>query len=172
VLYADRFRFPGTTRVIITYWGRWLVHFILWGKVRMGGTVKDKAKHLRANMTDTERLLWKHLRLRQLQGFKFRRQATIGPYIADFVSFEAGLIIEVDGGHHAGQKVKDSRRTSWLNKQGFRVLRFWDTEVLKETRSVLEASWKELSPRLNPPPQGGGREQGRQPIATRHEPGL
>ena len=91
--------------------------------------------------------------MRQLQGFKFRRQATIGPYIADFVSFEAKLIIEVDGGHHAGQKAKDSLRTSWLNKQGFRVLRFWDTEVLKETRSVLEAIWKELPPHLNPPPQ-------------------
>ena len=126
----------------------------------MGGTVKDKAKHLRANMTDTERLLWRHLRMRQLQGFKFRRQATIGPYIADFVSFEAKLIIEVDGGHHAGQKAKDSLRTSWLNKQGFRVLRFWDTEVLKETRSVLEAIWKEISPHLNPPPQGGRKGTG------------
>lgn len=61
--------------------GRFLPPFV--GKVRMGGTVKDKAKHLRANMTDTERLLWRHLRMRQLQGFKFRRQATIGPYIAD-----------------------------------------------------------------------------------------
>ncbi|MBU2575296.1 MAG: endonuclease domain-containing protein [Elusimicrobia bacterium] len=117
--------------------------------------MKDKAKHLRANTTDTERLLWKHLRMRQIQGFKFRRQAPIGPYIVDFVSLEAKLIIEVDGGQHAKQEAKDSRRTSWLNSQGFRVLRFWDTEVLHETGSVLEAIWKELSPHLNPPPQGG-----------------
>ena len=115
----------------------------------------NKARHLRANMTDTERLLWRHLRMRQIQDFKFRRQAPIGHYIVDFVSLEAKLIIEVDGGHHARQVAKDSLRTSWLNSQGFKVLRFWDMEVLKETGSVLEAIWKELSPHLNPPPQGG-----------------
>ena len=97
-----------------------------------------KARELRKNPTDAERVLWRHLRFCQFSGYKFRRQKPIGNYIVDFVCFEKKLIIEVDGGHHSEQVVYDLERSAWLGGQGFRVLRFWDTQVLKETEAVKE----------------------------------
>lgn len=94
------------------------------------------AKSLRRNMTDAERLLWRHLRAHRLNGHKFRRQQPIGPYIADFVHFGARLIIECDGGQH-NQSAADQRRDTWLRAQGFRVLRYWNHEILNETDNVL-----------------------------------
>ncbi len=96
------------------------------------------AKNLRMDMTEAERKLWTHLRARQLAGVKFRRQHQIGPYIVDFVSFEPKLVIEIDGGHHALQPEEDRRRSAWLANNGFRVLRFWNHEVLQHTDTVLE----------------------------------
>jgi very-short-patch-repair endonuclease len=96
------------------------------------------AKKLRQQMTDAERKLWNHLRDRQLADFKFRRQCQLGPYIADFVSFEARLIVEVDGGQHASQSAADNKRTDWLRSNGFTVLRFWNHEVLQQTDAVLQ----------------------------------
>ncbi len=75
----------------------------LWGKVGMGGMRQSSARRLRKHPTDAERLLWCHLRLRQLGGYKFRRQQPLGPYIVDFVCLEQRLIVEVDGGQHAEQ---------------------------------------------------------------------
>ncbi|HBL16983.1 MAG: hypothetical protein A2X36_00620 [Elusimicrobia bacterium GWA2_69_24] len=121
--------------------------------------MRDRARKLRASMTDAERRLWRHLRLRQLQGLKFRRQVPIGPYIVDFVSFEARLIIEVDGGQNVERAMEDARRTAWLNERGFEVLRFWDNEVLLQSEAVQQAIYEKLSPHPNPPPQGG-REKG------------
>jgi very-short-patch-repair endonuclease len=89
-------------------------------------------------MTDAERKLWRALRLRQLGNAKFRRQAPIGPYIVDFVSFERRVIVEVDGGQHAAQAGKDARRTDFLNAEGFRVIRFWNNEVLENFDGVLD----------------------------------
>jgi very-short-patch-repair endonuclease len=98
-----------------------------------------RARELRKNMTEAERALWRHLRLRQFDGYKFRRQQPIGRYIVDFVCFEKKLIIEVDGGQHAEQLAYDIERSAWLEKEGFRILRFWDNQVLKEVESVKEA---------------------------------
>ena len=114
-------------------------------------------------MTDAERALWRHLRLRQLGGCKFRRQQLIGQYIVDFVCFEKGLIIEVDGGQHTEQISYDLKRSQWLEKQGYRLLRFWDNEVLKNTEAVVEAIMKTLEGKGNPPTsilphKGGGDE--------------
>ncbi len=128
------------------------------GKVGMGGMNKIRARELRKNMTEAERLLWRQLRLRQFGGHKFRRQQPIGRYIADFVCLEKKLIVEVDGGHHSEQVAYDQERDAWLEKQGFLILRFWDNEVLKQIESVKEVIMKALeecsnTPHLNPPPQ-------------------
>ncbi len=100
---------------------------------------REFARHLRKNMTDAERLLWHHLRHRQLDHGRFRRQAPIGPYIVDFVCFERKLIIELDGGQHALRTEEDEARTRWLNSQGFRVQRFWNNLVFEDRDAVLEA---------------------------------
>ncbi len=97
-----------------------------------------RAKTLRSNMTDAERRLCYFLRAHRFKGMKFKRQTTIGKYIVDFVCFEKHLIIEVDGSQHA-DSLDDQVRTRWLEDQGFRVLRFWNNEVLKNTSGVLEA---------------------------------
>ena len=88
---------------------------------RLGWGVNiSKARELRKNPTNAEQALWKHLRMRQIGGYKFRRQQPIGPYIVDFVSFEREVIIEVDGGQHSQQTEYDAERTAWLNAQGYR----------------------------------------------------
>ncbi len=96
------------------------------------------AKELRKNSTDAERLLWRHLKAKQLDGLKFRRQEQIGSFIADFVCYERGIIVEADGGQHALEKEKDEERTQWLNSQGFTVLRFWNNEILTNIDGVME----------------------------------
>jgi very-short-patch-repair endonuclease len=96
------------------------------------------ARNLRKQSTEAEKLLWKNLRAKQLEGFKFRRQQPIGNYIVDFVCFEKGLVVELDGGQHAVEKEKDMIRDQWLSAEGFRVLRFWNTEVLINITGVLE----------------------------------
>ena len=97
-----------------------------------------RARSLRNATTDTERYLWQRLRLRQLDGFRFRRQAPIGRYVADFVCLEAKLVIELDGGQHQQQSQNDKCRDGVLERQGYRVLRFWDNEVFQQTDAVLE----------------------------------
>ena len=97
-----------------------------------------RARDLRNNPTEAERTLWQHLRLCQLGGYKFRRQQPLGPYIVDFVCLEKRLIIEVDGGQHGEQAARDTGRSAWLEAQGFRVLRFWNHEVLREIEAVKE----------------------------------
>jgi very-short-patch-repair endonuclease len=97
-----------------------------------------KARKLRKNPTEAELKLWKHLRLRQLGGYKFRRQHSLGPYIVDFACLEKKLIVEVDGGQHTEKVDYETERIAWLESQGFRVLRFWNNEVLKEIEVVKE----------------------------------
>ena len=106
------------------------------------------ARHLRKNPTEAEQKLWSCLRRQQLLGYRFRRQRPIGPYIVDFVCLEVSLIIEVDGGQHAEQGAKDEARTRFLEKEGFRVIRFWNNDVLANTEGVLEAILHDLQ---NPP---------------------
>ena len=98
------------------------------------------SKNLRQNMTDAEQRLWQHLRAHRMDGHKFRRQQPVGPYIVDFVHFAQRLIIEADGGQHAGS-AHDAARDAWLHNQGFRVLRFWNNDILLRTDVVLEAIW-------------------------------
>jgi very-short-patch-repair endonuclease len=107
---------------------------------------RDCARELRKHMTDAERLLWSKLRLRQIIGCKFRRQAPIGNYIADFVSFEHRLIVELDDGQHNAEETAayDRRRTTWLESQKFRVLRFWNHEVMESLDAVLEVIFRAL----------------------------
>jgi len=99
---------------------------------------KDRARNLRRRSTDAERLLWRHLRDRQLAGIKFRRQHPFGKFVVDFVCLEHRLIVEVDGGQHATRQRSDSDREAFLMRQGDRVLRFWNNEVLGNTPGVLE----------------------------------
>lgn len=97
------------------------------------------ARQLRREQTDVERQLWYALRARRFHAFKFRRQQPIGPYVADFVCFEAKLIIELDGGQHgqAAAERYDATRTYRLSKDGFRVLRFSNTEMIENRDGVL-----------------------------------
>lgn len=102
-----------------------------------------RATRLRKGMTDAERKLWYHLRRRQLGGCRFRRQVPIGPFIADFACLECALIVEVDGGQHASSH-HDAVRDRFLRSRGFRILRFWDNEVLLQTEGVLEVILREM----------------------------
>jgi very-short-patch-repair endonuclease len=95
------------------------------------------ARELRTTMTDAEKRLWWLVRNRQLDGHKFRRQHPIGAFVADFVCIERRLIIELDGGQHA-DSTYDARRTAWLENHGWRVIRFWNNDVLSGTEGVLE----------------------------------
>ncbi len=112
----------------------------------------QSARDLRRHSTDAERLLWQHLRDSQIVGCKFRRQEQIGHFIVDFVCYKKALVIEADGGQHAVEQEKDAQRTAWLNSQGFRVLRFWNNEILTNIDGVMERILEELSsgPPLTP----------------------
>ncbi len=136
--------------------------------VREGGTEKpahrdvsplhrSRAKNLRRTMTDAESRLWYALRAHRLDGLSFRRQTPIGRYIVDFVCLDLRLIIELDGGQHTESK-KDEVRDRWLKSKGYRVLRFWNSDVLKNRNAVLETildAASKATPLPNPPPQGG-----------------
>ncbi len=100
--------------------------------------MNHRARKLRQSASDAEARLWQQLRNRNLRGYKFRRQMKIGPYFADFVCVKAKLIIEADGGQHLEQIDYDNRRTCFLEKQGFRVLRYWNDEILCDMDGVLE----------------------------------
>ncbi len=106
----------------------------------MSGTsiLRDRARKLRQDQTETEHRLWSRLRARQVNGAKFRRQHVIGPYIVDFCCIENRLVVEVDGSQHTRQPETDRRRTSYLEGRGYRVLRFWDNEVMCQLEAVLE----------------------------------
>ena len=98
------------------------------------------------------------LRSGQIPGYHFRRQVPMGPYTVDFACLKAHLVVEVDGSQHAQALEHDQRRTAWLESQGYRVLRFWDNDVLLQTEGVLESIYAALkqTPTL-PSPKGGGK---------------
>ncbi|MDO9428783.1 MAG: DUF559 domain-containing protein [Methylobacterium sp.] len=106
-------------------------------------------RHLRREETDAERRLWSRLRDRRLAGFKFVRQEQIGPYIVDFVCREARLVIEADGSQHA-ENARDHVRDSWLAERGYRILRFWNSDIMQQTDSIVATILVALppSPRL------------------------
>ena len=114
---------------------------------------------MRAAPTEAERKLWWHLRYRlPVPNTHFRRQVRLGSYIADFASHAVKLVIEVDGGQHAEMSVADQPRTRFLNAEGYRVLRFWNNDILANTDGVLEVIHGAITstPTPNPSPQGGG----------------
>jgi very-short-patch-repair endonuclease len=121
--------------------------------------ITASAKGLRRRSTDAERLLWKYLRTKQIEGLKFRRQEPIGKYIVDFVCFESRVIVEVDGGQHSIEK--DANRDTWLQSQGFAVLRFWNHDVLLNTEGVVEMIRASClsHPPLTPPIKGGAAKR-------------
>jgi len=110
------------------------------------------ARKLRRNATAAETALWRILRSSGLDGIKFRRQQPIGPYIVDFISYSHRLIIECDGGQHAGNP-SDAVRDKWFGEQGFRTLRFWNHEILGNREGVVRAILA-ATPHPNPLPQG------------------
>ena len=114
------------------------------GRLGWGSSLRDRARELRGNPTEAEKIVWRHLRYKQLGGHRFRRQHPIGKYIVDFFCFEKGLVIEVDGGHHSEQEEYDQVRTMWLESCGYRVLRFWNNQILNEIDNVLKVILKEL----------------------------
>jgi very-short-patch-repair endonuclease len=97
----------------------------------------DTARRLRRDSTDAERKLWALLRGRRLIGCKFRRQYPIGSYVADFACFAHRLVVELDGGQHATQEKRDAARTRAIERRGFRVIRFWNNDVLRNPEGVL-----------------------------------
>ena len=98
----------------------------------------DRSRRLRKDQTDAERKLWSRLRGRQVNGTKFRRQHAIGIFIADFCCPEQRLVVEVDGSKHIVNADADQRRTAFLLQRGYRVLRFWDNDVLTDTGAVVQ----------------------------------
>jgi very-short-patch-repair endonuclease len=120
-------------------------------------------------MTGAERKLWRHLRTLEVAGSHFRRQATIGPYYADFACHAARLIIEVDGGGHAEERQSsaDAARTAFLNARGYRVLRFWNNDVFGDTEAVFTAIADALKnvqpPTPDPSPPRASRAGGGEP---------
>jgi very-short-patch-repair endonuclease len=107
------------------------------------------ARMLRGRPTLAEAALWRRIRRRQIAGVRFRRQAPVGPYIVDFASFDAGIVIELDGGQHAlcPQRGHDEIRDRWLSKQGLIVLRFWNNDVLSNMDGVLSVIMATARPR-------------------------
>jgi len=126
--------------------------------------MKQLARKLRHNQTDAENLLWRHLRNRQLNGFKFRRQYWIESYIVDFACVEQKIVVELDGGQHASETMRtnDRKRTAFLESHGFKVLRFWNNEIIQETKAVLEtimAVLQNTTPHPTLSPQRGEGER-------------
>jgi very-short-patch-repair endonuclease len=96
-----------------------------------------RSRELRENATDAERVLWSRLRARQVAGVRFNRQYPIGPFICDFAARTKGLVIELDGGQHAAAASYDSARSCYIEQRGYRVLRFWNNDVLNNLEGVV-----------------------------------
>lgn len=119
-----------------------------------------RSSELLNNPTDAERRLWRFLRNRQLNGTRFNRQVPIGPFICDFVARGPKLVIELDGGQHAMEGDYDRNRTTVLEQRGYRVIRFWNNDVLGNVEGVLRVIEEALKDRPSPNPsrQAGGEE--------------
>jgi very-short-patch-repair endonuclease len=121
------------------------------------------ARTLRHNATDAERKLWQHLKSRQVLGLKFRRQFPIAGFVADFACFELGLVIELDGGQHVDRASLDDARTLRIEANGYRVLRFWNDDVLLRTNAVMDEVYRQvdmLSRAKSTPPRPSAARRG------------
>lgn len=128
-------------------------------------TLRNRARQLRREQTEAEKCLWAGLRARQLQGYKFRRQFVIGSVVVDFCCFEKRIVVELDGGQHAEQEAADQVRSWLLYSRGYRVLRFWNNEVLENFNGVLEKIFHALETttlknKPSPVPSPSGRGKG------------
>ncbi|MFN3232031.1 MAG: endonuclease domain-containing protein [Alphaproteobacteria bacterium] len=125
----------------------------------MGRSLKPVARRLRRDSTEAEKKLWSVLRNRQIEGMKFRRQVPCCGYVVDFICREEKLIIEVDGGQHSEDL--DALRTRRLEQAGYRVIRFWNNEVLQNIEGVITgiASAVNAVPHPDPLPKGEGDER-------------
>jgi very-short-patch-repair endonuclease len=133
-------------------------HALIFANARHPPPDQPACARLRRDMTDAERKLWLAVRDRRLDGFKFRRQSTIGPYVVDFLCIEANLIVELDGGQHSEDA--DAPRTYYLEEQGYTVLRFWNNDIIENFEGVLQVLKETLarlkeSPSSNLLPQAG-----------------
>ncbi len=108
--------------------------------------LKNLVKNLRKNMQEPEKILWSRLRDRRFKNYKFRRQVQIGRYIVDFVCYERQLVIELDGRQHLAPEniIEDERRTKYLEERTFKVVRYYNTDVLNNIESVLQDLWDRL----------------------------
>jgi len=104
----------------------------------------ERARELRRRSTEAERALWALIRSQQLGGYKFRRQASVGPFIVDFLCHRPQLIIEVDGGQHAAVTPYEARRSAWLTARGYRLVRLWNTELLEDPQAAAEYVLEEM----------------------------
>ena len=123
---------------------------------------REFARKMRAEPTDAERVLWQRLRHDiALAGSHFRRQVLIGPFIVDFASRKAKIVIELDGGQHNLQQQSDALRQRQIEAAGYRVMRFWNNDVLGNLEGVLNEIQSALPPTPDPSPQGGGEKRPR-----------
>ena len=120
-------------------------------------------RKLRNAPTDAEHRLWQYLRNRQMEGCKFRRQHPFGDYILDFACLERKIVVELDGGQHADNVQYDNARTSYLERSGYRVLRFWNNEVFENIEGVVEVILNTLAQRAKPSPPNPVSSTGQAP---------
>ena len=116
------------------------------------------ARALRKAMTDAEHRIWYYLRAHRFLGLHVRRQVPLGPYVVDFLCESQRLVIEIDGGQHGDRQEADATRTEWLAARGYRVLRFWNNEVMENTGGVMEAIAAAVTPRPSPKGEGEMRD--------------
>ena len=116
----------------------------------------ERARELRHEVGDAEKLVWRLLCDRQLAGCKFRRQHPIGPYFADFACVARKLVVEIDGEHHVFQTEADARRTELTERKGWRVIRFWANEVVSNIEGIGTEILTHLTPALSPHEDVGG----------------
>ena len=121
--------------------------------------LQQRARDLRRADTQAEARLWNALRDRRLGGWKWRRQVPVGPFIVDFLCVEAGLVVELDGGQHADRVAYDNRRTSYLEALGLRVIRYWNSHLLKHRDDVCLDILRHCGEPASPAACGPGEEQ-------------
>jgi very-short-patch-repair endonuclease len=124
---------------------------------------RKAARRLRHNATDAERKLWRTLRTFELKGTHFRRQVPIGSYVIDFACMAARLVIEIDGSQHgeAENAARDDARTRWLEREGYRVLRFWNNDIVQNPQGVLDVVYAALYGSRDSEPKTLIHERGR-----------
>ena len=121
---------------------------------RVNEARRQRARQLREQTNDAEKRLWRHLRTLKLHGSHFRRQVPIGPYVADFACMAARVVIELDGSQHAhlANQLRDEARTQWLEREGFRVVRVWNNEIVQNIDGVLQGIYAEIYGSLSAEP--------------------